>query len=106
MEAFGDLNDRVVLEAHLQGAYLGPVPGHINPSVEVKALQTAVEQGFMLRSDATAKFGNNFWDVVDEWEAEEQRHSQRSLEQQAALLQAEVAPPANNEQEKNENDKN
>ena len=106
LEAFGDLGDRVVLEAHLQGAYLGPVPGHINPSVEVKALQTAVEQGFMLRSDAAAKYGNNFWDVVDEWEAEEQRHSQRSLEQQAALLQAEATPLVNNEQEKDENDKN
>lgn len=107
LESFGDLGDRLVLEAHLQGAYLGPVPGHINPSVEVKALQTAVEQGFMLRSDAAAKYGNNFWDVVDEWEAEEERHSRQSREYQAAAL-AQTAQPAaaQTEEQSPQNQKN
>ncbi|MEM9423620.1 MAG: phage portal protein [Spirochaetota bacterium] len=99
LKAFGDLNDRRVLEAHLQGAYLGPVPGHINPAQEVKALETAVKNGFMLRSDGAAKYGNNFWDMIDEWEEEEKRHRALSPKQQAKVLEQQSRQPNDKQQE-------
>ena len=86
LEIFGDINDRVILEAHLQGTYLGPIPGHINPKIEVEAHKAAVEAGFMLRSDAAVNYGGNFNDFIDEWGEQEARWASLSARQQAETL--------------------
>jgi len=57
--------------AYLQGMYLGPVPGHINPLVEVKADQVSVDNEFTLRSDIASKNGHE-WDIFSEEWAQEQ----------------------------------
>lgn len=62
----------MIQQAYLQGMYLGPVPGHINPFVEVKADKLAVDEGFKLRSDVAAGNGNEWDNFFSEWE-EEQR---------------------------------
>jgi hypothetical protein len=58
--------------AYLQGMYLGPVPGHINPLVEVKADKESVNNEFTLRSDIASKNGHE-WDIFSEEWAQEQK---------------------------------
>jgi capsid protein len=72
--------------AYLDGSYLGPVPGHINPLQEVNADAKSVEQGFALRSSIATKHGNDFWNMIDSWEEEQDRWSKASPEQKAKAL--------------------
>ncbi|MCP4393641.1 MAG: phage portal protein, partial [Alphaproteobacteria bacterium] len=62
----------MIQQAYLQGMYLGPVPGHINPLVEVKADAESVKNAFKLRSDVASMNGNEWNNFVSEW-AEEQK---------------------------------
>lgn len=62
-----------VQDAYLQGMYLGPVPGHINPFVEVKAQELSVKNAFQLRSDIAEQNGHD-WDLmIEEWTAEQDK---------------------------------
>lgn len=58
-------------QAYLRGMYLGPVPGHINPLVEVRADELSVKNAFKLRSDVAALNGNEFENYVSEWQEEQ-----------------------------------
>ena len=66
----------MVQEAYLQGMYLGPVPGHINPLVEVKAEKLAIDEAFQLRSDVAAKYGNEWDSFFPEWEEEQRKYKE------------------------------
>jgi capsid protein len=76
----------VIQDAYLAGMYLGPVPGHINPLVEVKADSERVKNAFTLRSDIAEKNGHD-WDImVEEWAEEQDEFTsspQTYLEKQA-----------------------
>ena len=61
----------MIQQAYLSGMYLGPVPGHINPLVEVKAQEQAVKAAFQLRSDVSAMYGNEWDSFVNEWAGEQ-----------------------------------
>ena len=63
----------MIQQAYLEGMYLGPVPGHINPFVEIKADKLSVDEGFRLRSDIAAKFGNEWDNFFPEWEEEQRK---------------------------------
>lgn len=60
-----------IQQAYLRGTYLGPVPGHINPLVEVKADELAVKNEFKLRSDISSMTGAEFDNFSSEWEKEQ-----------------------------------
>jgi len=63
----------MVQSAYLSGMYLGPVPGHINPLVEVRADAEMVKQEFALRSDMAEKNGHD-WDIFsEEWAIEQDK---------------------------------
>ena len=61
-----------VKQAYLRGMYLGPIPGHINPLVEVKADELAVKNTFKLRSDVARMNGNEYENFQSEWAAEQE----------------------------------
>ena len=61
----------MIQAAYLNGMFLGPVPGHINPLVEVKADAEKVKNAFDLRSDMAEKNGHDWDHFIEEW-AEEQ----------------------------------
>lgn len=63
----------MIQQAYLEGMYLGPVPGHINPFVEVKANKLAVDEAFKLRSDVAAESGNEWDNFIPEWEEEQRK---------------------------------
>jgi len=73
----------MIQQAYLQGMYLAPVPGHINPLVEVKAEAEAVKEGFQLRSDVSAKYGNEWDNFFPEWEQEQRAYTSVPLEYEA-----------------------
>ena len=87
---------RFIQRAYLQGMYLGPVPGHINPLVEVKADAEKVKNGFTLRSDIAQKEGHNNYDVfLEEW-AQEQDKFTDNPQSYAEKLQSEIKEGAGN----------
>ncbi|MCP4395637.1 MAG: phage portal protein, partial [Alphaproteobacteria bacterium] len=59
-------------QAYLSGMYLGPVPGHINPLVEVKAKALSVAEAFELRSDNSKLNGNEHDNFITEWAREQE----------------------------------
>lgn len=63
----------MVQAAYLRGMYLGPVPGHINPFVEVRAEELAVKNAFKLRSDVASMNGYEWDAMVEEWAQEQER---------------------------------
>jgi capsid protein len=78
--------DPIIQLATLSGNWLGPVPGHINPKVEVEAKSLEVENAFRTRADAAADYGNEFDNMIEEWQAQESEWSSKSLEKQAATI--------------------
>lgn len=76
--------------AYLQGAFLGPVPGAVNPKQEIDAKIAAVEAGFQLRSDVAAEYGNEWDNFIDEWGAEEREYMSLSDEAQALAIEEEM----------------
>lgn len=82
--------DYKVRRAYLTGTILGPVPGHINPYVEAKAEQITVSEAFTTRDAVAAKYGNDWWPMVDEWEAQQARWTKGSPEAKAAALAADL----------------
>ena len=78
--------DPIIQLATLSGNWLGPVPGHINPKVEVEADSLKVSNAFFTRSDATAMYGNEFDDMIEEWQAQEKEWRAGSPEKQAGTV--------------------
>lgn len=76
----------IIREATVAGNFLGPVPGHINPAQEVAAKATEVENAFRLRSDVALEYGNEFDNMITEWQQEEEAWGKMSAEKQAASL--------------------
>jgi hypothetical protein len=78
--------DPIIQLATLSGNWLGPVPGHINPKVEVEAKALEVENAFRTRADAAADYGNEFDNIIEEWTAQETLWQKMSPEKQAAAV--------------------
>ena len=81
---------RFTQAAYLKGMYLGPVPGHINPLVEVKADELSVKNQFKLRSDVASMNGHEFDTFVGEW-AKEQDNFVKSPQSYADVTERETA---------------
>ena len=79
-------NSPIIQLAALQGNWLGPVPGHINPLQEVNAKAQEVEQGFRTRADAAADYGNEWDNQIEEWLEQEEQWRKASPEQKAEVL--------------------
>jgi capsid protein len=72
IKAPGFFDSPVIQHAYLQGMYLSPVPGYINPLVEVKAQALAVQNAFKLRSDVALQMGESEYDdFLEEWKQEQ-----------------------------------
>lgn len=63
---------KFIQSAYLRGMFLGPVPGHINPLVEVKADELSVKNEFKLRSDIAAMNGYDFDIMSAQWADEQE----------------------------------
>lgn len=97
--------NRIFQEATVAGNYLGTVPGHINPAQEVAAKALEVEKGFDLRSNKAMENGHEWDNFLEEWQQEEEAYRKNSPEQQALILQKEMAEKEE-ENENNNNDNN
>lgn len=91
ISAPGFFNDPLRQEAWLAGAFLGPVPGHINPLQEVNAHKVAVENAFTTRGDVAALYGNEFENMIDEWGDQEQRFRSLGPAAQEATIQEDLS---------------
>ena len=90
-----DLNDYQTRELLLEGKWLGAVPGHINPMVEVNAQIAAEQAGYVLKSDNAALYGTDFEDSIDQWEYEQDRFLSASPEIKAQQILKEEESRAN-----------
>jgi capsid protein len=88
IEAPGFLNGSgYVKRAYLNGIWLGPIPGHINPVQEMNAKIAAVEAGFSLRGDeAFTISGSDFDAMMSEWHRQEVLFSGTSESEKAELI--------------------
>jgi capsid protein len=97
ISAPGFFNDQLRQEAWLAGAFLGPVPGHINPLQEINAQKVAVEESFITRADAAALHGNEWENTIDEWHEQENRFRGTDATVQADTLREEMQDKDPNE---------
>lgn len=97
ISAPGFFNDPLRQEAWLAGAFLGPVPGHINPLQEINAQKVAVEESFITRADAAALHGNEWENTIDEWHEQENRFRGTDATVQADTLMEEMQDKDPNE---------
>jgi capsid protein len=73
--------------AWLNGIYLGPVPGHINPLQEVNAKIASVNAGFTKRSDESfSAWGGDYEDAFEQWAEEERAYQTIHPDAQAVAL--------------------
>ena len=94
--------DHRTREALLEGTYLGPVPGHINPLQEVNADVKAVENSFTDHEAVARKHGRDWYNTVDEWAEQQKIWAEGSAEMQAEVMarqEAELARQETQEQE-------
>jgi capsid protein len=84
ISAPGFFDNPMTQSAYLQGMFLGPVPGAINPLQEVNADVKSVQNGFTLRSDVAARNGHEWDNMINEWTTEQQEWFAGSEEKQAA----------------------
>lgn len=83
----GFFKDPIVRMATLAGTWLGPVPGHINPSVEVDALIKAKDNAFITPSDAAAQYDREWDNQIEEWQQQMDEWQKFSPEQKAKVMQ-------------------
>jgi hypothetical protein len=83
-------SDPIIREATVAGNYLGPVPGHINPAQEVQAKVSEVEAAFKLRGDVAIEYGNEYENMIYEWQKQEEEYRKGTPEQQAKVIQDEL----------------
>jgi hypothetical protein len=88
IEAPGFLNGSEYLKrAYLNGIWLGPVPGHINPMQEINAKIASVQAGFSLRGDeAFAVTGSDFDAMMSEWHRQEELFFRTGSVEKAELI--------------------
>lgn len=97
-------SDYKVQQAYLEGIFLGPVPGHINPLQEVNADEKAVRAGFTLQSSVATKYNMDFWNAIDLWAEEQDKWYNSSPENRAKqLFEAEKAEEAKKASQSTEN---
>lgn len=88
----------MVQQAWLNGMYLGPIPGHINPFVEVKAQAEIVKQAFGLRSDFAAQYGHDWDSMITEYAEEADEYSKIPQDNKArAVFEQETLSGGNND---------
>ena len=94
---------KIIQHATLAGMWLGPVPGHINPSVEVDALIKAKDNMFITPADAAASYSYNAdWDnQLEEWRTQMEEWRKVSPDKQARIMQ-EQEDNLNNQEEQEE----
>lgn len=90
IQAPGFFDNPMTQSAYLQGMFLGPVPGAINPLQEVNADIRRVDNAFMLRSDIASQYGNEWDNFITEWADEQAEFVKSSPEKQAEIVQKEV----------------
>ena len=83
--------------AYLNGMYLGPIPGHINPFVEVKAQAEIVKQAFGLRSDFAAQNGHDWDNMITEYAEEAEEYSKIPQDNKARAILEELQKDSENE---------
>jgi hypothetical protein len=77
-----------IRRAYINGIWLGPVPGHINPLQEINAKIAAVDAGFSLRGDeAFSITGSDFDAMMSEWHRQEALFSQAGEGEKAERLE-------------------
>lgn len=91
IKAPGFFSDPIKQEAYLAGTFLGPVPGHINPKQEIDAQRMAVENSFILRSDAAALHGNEWDNIINEWGDQERLFKESSLTDREKAIQGDLS---------------
>lgn len=91
IKAPGFFENPMIQYAYLQGSFMGPIPGTINPLQEVNAKIKQVESGFITRSDAAAYYGNDFDNMINEWGKQEEEFYKNSPEKQAEIIQKQEA---------------
>lgn len=106
----GFFDSPIIREATIAGNFLGPVPGHINPAQEVNAKAEEVKNAFRLRSDVALEYGNEFENMITEWQQEETEFNKQNPDLQAAKLQTEMQnteeqqeEPKQTQEDENEN---
>lgn len=85
----GFWSDHKIRAALLQGSYIGPVPGHVNPLQEVNADVKAVEKSFTDYVTVARKFNRDWSEEIDDWAEQNERWSAASPEYQAEVMAAE-----------------
>lgn len=103
----GFFKDPIVRMATLAGTWLGPVPGHINPSVEVDALIKAKDNAFITPADAAAQYDREWDNQIEEWQQQMEEWQKFSPEQKAKVMQQqeEELNAADDEESGDDNDK-
>ncbi len=91
----------MVQQAYLNGMYLGPIPGHINPLVEVKAQAEIVKQAFGLRSDFAAQYGHDWDNMITEYAEEAEQYSKIAQDNKARAVFEQLQQDADNEGDTN-----
>ena len=86
ISAPGFFDNPMMRSAYLQGMYLGPVPGSINPLQEVNANIKAVENAFDLRSNISSLYGNEWDNMLEEWKQEQAEWFEGSNDAQSARI--------------------
>lgn len=74
IEMPGFFENDIVQMAYMQGNFLGPITGTINPIQEVRADKIAVDEGFKQRGDVAAQFGNEWDNHIDEYAEQEKEY--------------------------------
>jgi hypothetical protein len=98
ISAPGFFEDVLIKQAYLQGSFLGPIPGTINPVQEVGAAEKSVKNGFELRSDIAARYGNEWDNLIENRAAEEEEFRKSSGEVKAKkIIQQELQPQEDEE---------
>jgi len=86
ISAPGFFTNPFVQFAYLQGNYLAPVLGVINPLQEVNAEKAAVDAAFKLRGDVALMYGNEWDNFLQEYSQQEREYAQVSVEKQESII--------------------
>lgn len=76
----------IIQQATISGNWLGPVPGQLNPLQEAKGDETAVLNAFQTRSDVATKYGNEWDNMILEWQGQESQWKAQSEDEKTKTL--------------------
>jgi capsid protein len=86
IEAPGFFDNDFIQSAYLQGMYLHPRVGHINPLQEVNAELKSINGALKLRSDVAAENGNEWDNYIDKWTEEQIEYTNVPVDNKAQAL--------------------